>query len=59
MLRVLSFDDPYHKLQQEISGKYPDPYVPPVSDITTVHKPDQPSFNQFLLRVRDDVKKHT
>ena len=58
MLRELpgSREDPYRDLQRVIYRNFPNPTLP--SDITPLlpDLPEQPTFNQFLLKVKEDLQ---
>lgn len=64
MLRVRHANDPHVRIQQAILLKYPDPNAPPSTTVKTSTKQkkkkklptEHPSFTQFLMKVRDDLK---
>jgi len=61
MLRELKKEnDPYRLKQKEIYLKYPNPELPVDMNQTDIlpRLSDQPTFNQFLMKVKDDVSQY-
>lgn len=56
MLRQRRDTDPYVQIQKEIVMKYKDPNRTSTSNNTLNGTSHIPTFTQFLLKARDDVK---
>ena len=58
MLRVLPRPraDPYRDLQRLVARNYADPPLPLDIVPLTPPIPQQPTFNQFLLKVKEDLQ---